>query len=66
TPALRRARLGEERMQSLSHEAAGAAERMVNHLIHGMRGCMDDDTFRKCLNAMDEVLGTDGLHTEEL
>ena len=66
TPALRRAQLGEERKQALSREAAGAAERMVNHLIHGMRGCMDDDTFRKCLSAMDEVLGTDGLNTGEL
>ena len=65
TPALRRAQLGEERKQAISREAAGAAERMVNHLIHGMRGCMDDDTFRKCLNAMDEVLGTDGLNAED-
>ena len=58
TPALRRARLGEERKHDLSQEAEGAAERMVNHLLHGMRGCMDDDTFRRCLNAMEEVLGT--------
>ena len=58
TPALRRAQLGEERKQSLSHEAAGAAERMINHLLHGMRNCMDDDSFRVCLNAMDEVLNT--------
>ena len=63
TPALRRARLGEERKQELSHEAAGAAERMINHLLHGMRGCMDDDTFRVCLNAMDEVLNTTDIES---
>ena len=59
TPALRKARLGEERKQSLFREAEGAAERMLNHLLHGMRSRMDDDTFRKCLNAMDEVLCED-------
>ena len=58
TPALRRAQLGEERKQALSREAEGAAERMINHLLHGMRGCMDEDAFRLCLNAMEEVLNT--------
>lgn len=66
TPALRRAHLGEERKAELSHEAEGAAERMVNHLLHGMRGCMDDDTFRKCLNAMEEVLETSDVFTSAL
>ena len=69
TPALRKARLGEERKQQLSREAEGAAERMLNHLLHGMRGRMDDDTFRKCLNAMDEVLCTDSpgtVRTEDM
>ena len=65
-PALRRAHLGEERKSELSHEAEGAAERMVNHLLHGMRGCMDDDTFRKCLNAMEEVLETSDVFTSAL
>jgi glutamyl-tRNA reductase len=69
TPALRKARLGEERKQQLSREAEGAAERMLNHLLHGMRGRMDDDTFRKCLNAMDEVLCADSpgtVRTEDM
>ena len=66
TPALRRARLGEERKSELSQEAEGAAERMINHLLHGMRGCMDDDTFRKCLNAMEEVLETTDVFTSTL
>ena len=69
TPALRKARLGEDRKQQLSREAEGAAERMLNHLLHGMRGRMDDDTFRKCLNAMDEVLCADSpgtVRTEDM
>ena len=62
TPALRHARLEEEKKKELSAAAAGAAERMVNHLLHGMRGNMDDDTFRLCLNAMEEVLNTTDIN----
>ena len=37
TPALRRARLDEDKKNRISREAAGASERMLNHLLFGMR-----------------------------
>jgi len=70
TPALRRGELDEERRQILIKEAAGATERMVNRLLHGMRGRLDEETFRACLDAMENILcennapfsGADGKH----
>ena len=56
TPVLRRARLGDEKRAMIAEEAEGAAERMMNHLLHGMRSRLTDDMFRECLDAMESVL----------
>ena len=56
TPVLRKARLEEGKKQQLSREAAGASERMLNHLLYGMRTRMSDAAFRECLDAMEYVL----------
>jgi glutamyl-tRNA reductase len=56
TPALRRARLEEGKKHQLSRDAAGAAERMLNHLLFGMRTELSDKVFRECLDAMEHVL----------
>jgi glutamyl-tRNA reductase len=56
TPVLRRAKLGEEKKHQLSREAAGASERMLNHLLFGMRSRLSDEVFRECLDAMEHVM----------
>ena len=56
TPTLRRAHLSDEQRRDISREAAGASERMVNHLLHGLRTRVDEDTFSRCLDALDEIL----------
>ncbi|MBR6950616.1 MAG: porphobilinogen synthase [Oscillospiraceae bacterium] len=56
TPVLRRANLGEDRKKQLSREAAGASERMLNHLLFGMRSRLPDAVFHECLDAMEHVL----------
>lgn len=56
TPVLRRAKLGEDRKKQLSREAAGASERMLNHLLFGMRSRLPDSVFHECLDAMEHVL----------
>ena len=56
TPVLRKARLDEDKKLQLSREAAGASERMLNHLLFGMRSRLSDAAFRECLDAMEYVL----------
>ena len=56
TPVLRKAKLEEEKKQLLSREAAGASERMLNHLLFGMRARLSDEAFRECLDAMEHVM----------
>ena len=56
TPVLRKAKLGEDKKLQLSREAAGASERMLNHLLFGMRSRLSDAAFRECLDAMEYVL----------
>nr|WP_027871171.1 glutamyl-tRNA reductase [[Eubacterium] cellulosolvens] len=36
-------------------EAGGASERMMNHLLFGMRSRLSDDVFRECVDAMEAV-----------
>lgn len=55
TPILRRVRQEEER-QRLSQGAAGASERMLNHLLYGMRSRLSETAFRECLDAMEYAL----------
>ena len=47
-------RIGKIELQSA--EAAGASERMLNHLLFGMRSRLPDAVFRECLDAMEHVL----------
>ena len=56
TPVLRRARLGDDSKAMLSREVAGASERMLNHLLFGMRARLPEDVFRECLEAMEHVI----------
>ena len=56
TPVLRKARLDEDKKLQLSREAAGASERMLNHLLFGMRSRLSEAAFRECLDAMEYVL----------
>ena len=56
TPVLRKARLDEDKKLQLSREAAGASERMLNHLLFGMRSRLSDAAFRECLDAMEYIL----------
>ena len=56
TPVLRRARLGDEKRAQLAREVDGASERMMNHLLHGMRSRLSDEMFRECMDAMESVL----------
>ena len=56
TPVLRKARLGDDSKAMLSREVAGASERMLNHLLFGMRARLPDDVFRECLEAMEHVI----------
>ena len=56
TPVLRKARLGDDSKAMLSREVAGASERMLNHLLFGMRARLPEDVFRECLEAMEHVI----------
>ena len=56
TPVLRKARLGDDSRAMLSREVAGASERMLNHLLFGMRARLPENVFRECLEAMEHVI----------
>ncbi len=56
SPFLRRVPLDAEWKNELSRETAGAAARMINHLLFDMRSRLSDDTFRECLDAMEHVM----------
>ena len=58
TPVLRRAHLGDDLKKQLSREAASVSERMLNHLLFGMRSRLPDAVFHECLDAMEHVLNT--------
>lgn len=55
-PALRRAFSGEAERSAWRGEVEGASERMMNHLLFGLRARLTDDAFRDCLDAMEQVL----------
>jgi len=54
--SLRRTPFGKQEKDALAKEASGAAERMMNHLLFGLRGRLSDDELRRCIDAMEAVL----------
>ena len=55
-PALRRAFADEPARSAWRGEVEGASERMMNHLLFGLRAWLTDEQFRDCLDAMEQVL----------
>ena len=56
TPALRKAALGEDERKQINREVEGASERMMNHLLYGLRAKLQERDFRACLDAMEQIL----------
>ena len=46
----------EQEKELLEDEVKGAAERMMNHLLFGLRTRLSDQTFREVLDVMTELL----------
>ncbi|MBE6998549.1 MAG: glutamyl-tRNA reductase [Ruminococcaceae bacterium] len=55
-PALRRTFADEPERSAWRSEISGAGERMMNHLLFGLRARLSDAAFRDCLDAMEQVL----------
>ena len=55
-PALRRSFPSEAERDALRGEVEGASERMMNHLLFGLRARLSDTAFRDCLDAMEQIL----------
>ena len=55
-PAMRRAALEGAARSDLEEEIEGAAARMMNNLLFGMRSRLPEDVFRECLGAMEASL----------
>ena len=55
-PALRRSFADETERSAWRGEVEGAGERMMNHLLFGLRSRLSDTAFRDCLDAMEQVL----------
>ncbi len=56
TPLFKKMALEEGQKDHLAKEVKGASERMMNHLLFGLKGQLSDDTFREVLDAMTRVL----------
>ena len=56
TPVLRKTRLCESERKQMNREVEGASERMMNHLLYGLRARLSERDFRVCLDAMEQVL----------
>ena len=55
-PALRKNFTEESQRSAWRSEVEGAGERMMNHLLFGLRARLGEDAFRDCLDAMEQVL----------
>ena len=55
-PFFRRATMTEAEHAALEREIEGASARMMNHLLFGMQGKLEDQILDECLNAMEESL----------
>ena len=56
TPVMRRAALEGLLRTNLEEEIGGAASRMMNNLLFGMKSRLTEDAFRECLGAMEASL----------
>lgn len=56
TPVYRRVTLGVEEKAALRQEVEGAAQRMMNRLLFGVRAKLPEEVFSQCLEAMEFVL----------
>ena len=56
TPVLRKTSLCENERKQMNREVEGASERMMNHLLYGLRARLSERDFRICLDAMEQVL----------
>ena len=56
TPFLRHSSLQPIEKEKLVDEVEGASERMMNHLLFGLKSKLSDSTFRELLDTMAEVL----------
>ena len=56
TPYMKHVPLESEEKEQLITEVEGASERMMNHLLFGLRAKLPDKTFRDVLDAMEELL----------
>ena len=55
TPVYRHVALQGPQKEALEHEVEGAAERMMNHLLFGMRSRLPGPVFSECVDAMESV-----------
>jgi len=55
-PYVKHANLDDQEKEKLESEVEGAAERMMNHLLFGLRGKLSETTFRDVLTAMTELI----------
>ena len=56
TPYMKHVPLESKEKEQLITEVEGASERMMNHLLFGLRAKLSDKTFRDVLDAMEELL----------
>ena len=56
SPLFKKMTFAEGEKDRLTKEVEGASERMMNHLLFGLRGQLSDNTFREVLDAMTAVL----------
>ncbi len=56
TPYMKHAPLETDEKEQLEHEVGGAAERMMNHVLFGLRAKLSDKTFRDVLDVMTELM----------
>ena len=59
TPMFKKMQFADGQRDRLEKEVEGASERMMNHLLFGLRGQLSDNTFREVLDAMTAVLHED-------
>lgn len=56
TPYMKHVPLESNEKEQLVNEVEGAAERMMNHLLFGLRAKLSDKSFREVLDALEELL----------
>lgn len=56
TPYMKQVPLERNEKEQLVNEVEGAAERMMNHLLFGLRAKLSDKSFREVLDALEELL----------